>query len=66
MLHCILYEGKIILCRRIPDASAVKQKMLYSGSKSALLAAIGTGLTINATDMSELTVEALETAANKV
>eukprot|EP00597_Dinobryon_sp_UTEXLB2267_P009230 CAMPEP_0170087918 /NCGR_PEP_ID=MMETSP0019_2-20121128/22291_1 /TAXON_ID=98059 /ORGANISM="Dinobryon sp., Strain UTEXLB2267" /LENGTH=107 /DNA_ID=CAMNT_0010305839 /DNA_START=138 /DNA_END=461 /DNA_ORIENTATION=+ len=49
-----------------PDNGAVKNKMLYSGSKDALKAFDGISVVVNATDASEMTLKVLVDACTKV
>jgi len=51
--------SKLVLITWNPDTASVKNKMLYSGSKEALKTSLnGVGVHINATDRSELDLEA--------
>ena len=51
---------KVVLISWVPDSAKVKQKMLYSGTKSALTSALtGISIMINATDVDEYTSEAI-------
>jgi cofilin len=50
--------SKLVFITWNPDTAAVRNKMLYSGSKEALKTALnGVGIHINATDHSELDLE---------
>ena len=50
--------SKLVFISWNPDTSSVCPKMLYSGSKEAIKAALnGVGIHINATDHSELDLE---------
>lgn len=50
--------SKLVLITWNPDDASIKPKMLYSGSKEAIKAALnGVGIHINATDHSELDFE---------
>ncbi|KAL7516447.1 hypothetical protein ACHAWX_001463 [Stephanocyclus meneghinianus] len=50
--------SKLVFISWNPDTASVRPKMLYSGSKEALKAAlVGVGIHINATDHSELDFE---------
>lgn len=50
--------SKLVFISWNPDTASVRPKMLYSGSKEALKAALqGVGIHINATDHSELDLE---------
>mmetsp|Transcript_21732 Transcript_21732/g.32892 ORF Transcript_21732/g.32892 Transcript_21732/m.32892 type:complete len:143 (-) Transcript_21732:203-631(-) len=51
--------SKLVFISWNPDTASVRNKMLYSGSKEALKTALtGVGIHINATDASELDLEA--------
>jgi len=51
--------SKLVFIAWNPDTASIRNKMLYSGSKEALKAALnGVGIQINATDYSELDLEA--------
>jgi len=51
--------SKIVFISWNPDTASVRPKMLYSGSKEAIKSALtGVGIHINATDYSELDLEA--------
>mmetsp|Transcript_11941 Transcript_11941/g.17401 ORF Transcript_11941/g.17401 Transcript_11941/m.17401 type:complete len:143 (-) Transcript_11941:636-1064(-) len=51
--------SKLVFISWNPDTASVRPKMLYSGSKEAIKAALnGVGIHINATDYSELDFEA--------
>ncbi len=51
--------SKLVLITWNPDSGSIRNKMLYSGSKEALKTALnGVGIHINATDHSELDLEA--------
>lgn len=51
--------SKLIFISWVPDTGGIRDKMLYSSSKEALKAAlVGVGIFINATDSSELDLEA--------
>lgn len=50
--------SKLVLITWNPDSASIRPKMLYSGSKEAIKAALnGVGIHINATDASELDFE---------
>lgn len=50
--------SKLVLLTWNPDTGSIRDKMLYSGSKEAIKAALsGVGIHINATDASELDLE---------
>lgn len=50
--------SKMVFISWIPDSAKVRSKMLYAGSKEAIKAAlVGVGITIQATDHSELDFE---------
>mmetsp|Transcript_73757 Transcript_73757/g.210334 ORF Transcript_73757/g.210334 Transcript_73757/m.210334 type:complete len:140 (+) Transcript_73757:212-631(+) len=58
---------KIIFVAWIPDTCKIKDKMKYSGTKESVKSAfVGIAVNINATDMSEVTVEEVTAACNKV
>lgn len=50
--------SKLVLLTWNPDTASIRNKMLYSGSKESLKAALpGVGIHINATDAAELDLE---------
>jgi cofilin len=50
--------SKLVMITWNPDTGSIRDKMLYSGSKEAIKAALnGVGIHINATDQSELDLE---------
>merc|ERR1712130_474306 len=50
--------SKLVMITWNPDSASIRPKMLYSGSKEAIKAALnGVGIHINATDYSELDFE---------
>jgi len=60
-------SNKLVMISWAPDTAKVRSKMLYAGSKGALSSALqGVGIKITATDMSELTAEAVLDACTKI
>lgn len=58
--------NKLVMISWAPETAKVKSKMVYAGSKSALSGAlVGVATKITATDMSELTKEAILEACQK-
>jgi cofilin len=58
--------NKLVMISWVPDTAKVKAKMLYAGSKEGLNRAFdGVGTKVHATDMSELTKEAVVDACKK-
>ena len=58
--------NKLVMISWAPDTAKVRSKMLYAGSKAALSSAlVGISTKITATDLSELTVEAVLEACTK-
>ena len=59
-------SNKLVFISWVPDTAKVKAKMTYAGSKEALIRAfVGVTTKINATDMSEITEEAVMDACKK-
>mmetsp|Transcript_35248 Transcript_35248/g.69993 ORF Transcript_35248/g.69993 Transcript_35248/m.69993 type:complete len:140 (-) Transcript_35248:171-590(-) len=57
---------KIAFISWSPDAASVKPKMLYAGSKDALLKVlVGISVKVNATDMSEISEKIVQDACRK-
>ena len=60
----LIFANCIVL--RSPDAASVKPKMLYAGSKDALLKVlVGISVKVNATDMSEISEKIVQDACRK-
>ena len=58
--------SKLVLISWSPDTARVKSKMVYAGSKDALVRAfVGISVKVNATDLSELTEEIVTDACKK-
>mmetsp|Transcript_264 Transcript_264/g.477 ORF Transcript_264/g.477 Transcript_264/m.477 type:complete len:140 (+) Transcript_264:87-506(+) len=58
--------NKLVMVSWAPDSAKVKSKMIYAGSKDALTRAlVGVSTKITATDLSELTVDAMVEACRK-
>ena len=58
---------KIILLTWIPDTAKIRAKMSYAGTKESVKSAlVGIGININATELSECSVEVLCSECNKV
>jgi len=58
--------SKLVMVAWSPDTSKIKSKMVYAGSKDALTRAlVGISVKVTATDLSELTEQALVEACKK-
>lgn len=63
MLFNVIKSGDFI---RIPDNLGIKSKMLYAGSKAAILQVLtGVAVKINATDRSEVTKDIIDGECRK-